>query len=215
MFNEENMLYTLAVVISIAAFYFMVIRPRIRPRPVERAYEPLDTQAPVANDKIIIASNISLDNLKEALIDYCSVVNSNGLVVVPLLIVSHDNRLTVTFPFDVDFLSFCEIINYIVYAPEVEGEPLAIGWATFGAEEELLPNEMADKNLMVFVPEEDENYQQLFMVSADNLGCHLHLIDPKKYTIYTDPEEPYVSAPLEVASMNTWQQERIDIVEIK
>ncbi len=178
--------------------------------------EPLDTTKLVTNDRLIAVSNITQEQLQKALTDFCEARNEEAITVVTELVVSQDGRLAVVFPYDIQFSVFCEVLNYLVYPIGIEGlEPIAIGWGTYPAEEEILPKEMFAKPMMMFVPEEEQNYMQFFMVNEDNLGCHLQLFDPTGYKVHKDPEEEYMAPPFDATNVASWAKERIEIVGLK
>lgn len=211
--TEIKFIYTLASAIGIGAIYFLLIRPYIaRKKPVPYS-TPLNTATPVPNDKLIVVSDISQADLKEALSDFCSLYNGDAVVVYPVLALTNDGRLAVVFPYDIDFEPFCNMVNYLVYPPEVTTTPTAIGWGTFASEEDILPKEIYGKKAMVFVPEEDENHVQLFIVTNENTGCHIQMFDPKGYKTYTEVEEPYTLPPFDVANLAHWAHELVPIVE--
>lgn len=175
--------------------------------------EPLETSHPVPNDKLIVVSNLTQEQLHQALTDFAEARNEEAITVWPEMVVAQDDRLAVVFPYDIQFSVFCEVLNYLVYPVGMEGtEPVAIGWATYPAGEEILPKEMGDKPMMMFVPEEEQNYMQFFMVNSDNVGCHLQLFDPLGYKVHQNPEEPYMAPPLGAMQVDGWAKERVAIV---
>lgn len=175
--------------------------------------EPLDTTQLLPNDKLIVVSNLTREQLQQALTDFSEARNEEAITVAPEMIVAQDDRLAVVFPYDIQFSVFCEVLNYLVYPIGMEGaEPVAIGWATYPAGEEILPKEMGDKPMMMFVPEEEQNYMQFFMVNGDNVGCHLQLFDPLGYKVHQNPEEPYMAPPLDARQVDSWAKERVVVV---
>lgn len=206
------MYYVFVGSLGLAAIYVFLIRPRISPQKQEPYKEPLDTSTEVPNDKQIVVSNITQAELREALADFSELYNNEYMVVYPRLVVANDGRLVVTFPFDIDFDPFCSVINYLAYTPEVDTEPLALGWGTFGKQDEVLPQELLNKPAMVFVPEEDENHMQVFVIAADGIGYHIPLMDPKKYKAHPEPEEQYIAPPFDLALASGWERERFEVV---
>ncbi|CAN5419801.1 hypothetical protein BH09BAC1_BH09BAC1_00550 [soil metagenome] len=216
MFNGKNMYFVYISVLAIAAIYLLFIRPRLsrKKKPPVPYTNPLDTTAAVPNDKFIVVSSISQTDLQEALMDFCSLYNGDQLVIFPRLIITNDERKVVVFPYDIDFDPFCSLVNYLVYPPEVLTEPVAIGWGTFTVQDEILPKEILDKPVMVFVPEEEENHVQLFIVSNENIGYHLQLMDPKNYKTHQEPEEKYMAPPLNLALISTWAMEYVEVIVV-
>jgi hypothetical protein len=216
---DVNMIYGGLLVIFTVAFLYRYRRNQLRNRHVrERSavqLEPLDTNHVVANDKLIIVSSITREQLQHVLIAFCEARNDQAITVWPEMAVAQDNRLAIVFPYDIAYEVFCELLNYIVYPLDLAAEPIAIGWATYPTDEDTLPKEMFDTPMMIFVPEEDQNYSQFFMVNSSGIGCHQQLLDPTGYKVHPKPEEPYMQPPFDSTDVDGWVKERVFIVDGK
>lgn len=214
---DVNMIYGLLFVVFAAAFAYRYRRNQIRNRQARALsamkLEPLDTTQPVENDRLIVVSNITEEQLLAALKNFCDARNDEAITVWPVMVIANDGRLAVVFPYGISFEVFCELLNYLVYPTEIVAEPIAIGWATYPTDEEMLPKEMFDTPMMIFVPEEDKNYSQFFMVNSAGIGCHLQLLDPTGYKVHQKPEEPYMLPPLDATDVDSWARERVEIID--
>jgi hypothetical protein len=209
--HEQTIIYAL---LALAAIYFIFIRPiLLKKKKTETFFPALDTAHQVPNDKLILVSNIAPQQLQEVLQQLCGEYNSNATIIYPQLVITHDERLVVRFPYNVPFELFCNLLNNMVYPGEENLEPIAIGWGTFTGGEDIVPKEMAGQKLMVFVPEEDENHIQFFMVTEQNLGCHLQMVDPKGYKLHPEPEEKYMAPPFDWARVDEWARDQVEVVE--
>jgi hypothetical protein len=216
---DVNLIYGGLLVMFTIAFVYRYRRNQVRNRHVrERSQmqlEPLDTTRKVENDKLIVVSNITQKQLQSVLITFCEARNDEAITVWPEMVIAQDNRLAVVFPYDVTFEVFCELLNYLVYPINISAEPIAIGWATYPTDEDALPKEMFDTPMMIFVPEENQNYSQFFMVNSNGIGCHQQLLDPTGYKVHPKPEEPYMQPPFDATDVDGWAKEQIEIVNVK
>lgn len=214
---DVQLIYAALLVLFTVGFLYRYRKNQVRNKQYREQGKlqvaPIDTSKPIPNDKLIVVSSLAQGQLLQALTDFCEARNEEVVTVVTELVVTHDGRLAVVFPYDIQFSVFCEVLNYLVYPIGMEGlEPIAIGWATYPAEEEILPKEMFAKPMMMFVPEEEQNYMQFFMVNSDNLGCHLQLFDPNGYKVHQNPEEQYMAPPFDASNVDAWAKERVEIV---
>jgi hypothetical protein len=213
---DVNMIYGLLLIIFTVAFVYRYRRNQVRNRHVRELssmkLEPLDTEHKVINDKLIVVSSITEHQLQDVLTSFCEARNDEAITVWPEMVVAQDNRLAVVFPYDIAYEVFCELLNYIVYPLDLAAEPIAIGWATYPTDEAALPKEMFDTPMMIFVPEEDQNYSQFFMINSSGIGCHQQLLDPTGYKVHQKPEEPYMYPPFDAVNVADWANRRIEIV---
>ncbi len=169
----------------------------------------------VPNNKIIVVANVSAHSLKEILVDFCDLYNQEGVVLTTDLIITTDDRLVVVFPYDISFELFCFAVNYFKYPEESNESPVAIGWASFSASEYVVPQAFNGKDLMVFVPDDDEEHDSVSLVTPENEAYSLsfQFIDSKKN--FYKAKELYIEPPFDTTKVDTWAKERIEIVSFK
>ena len=67
----------------------------------------------IKNDKIALIENVKLEDFKNALQKFCNNYNQENLRALPLLTILAENKFVVTFPYDIDFETYCYFVNYI------------------------------------------------------------------------------------------------------
>lgn len=126
-----------------------------------------------ANDKIILIKNLKLDYLKQAINQLCNMSNQNQYIVLPRLTVL-DNQYVITFPYDIDFDQFCYFVNYMKYAHELslkpDYKPEIKAWCTTKPDYAWMTDEIANKPVMIYIPDWDEDYDNVYLTTQDNLG---------------------------------------------
>lgn len=203
--------FRLVGMLMILALGVWLVYKNSRTKSINVERPTLDMSVAVPNDKIVLVSNISKEQLQDTLADFCALYNREGIVVAPEIALSNDDRLAVVFPYDVAFDIFCYSINYLSYPPEVDGaEPIVIGWGTFATTETLQP-ELAGKKLMVFIPEEDEAQDHVSIVTEHNVAHAMNLSYLDKLQTFEEAEESYMPQPLNPGQTALWQRERITV----
>lgn len=126
-----------------------------------------------ANDKIILIKNLKLDYLKQAINQLCNMSNQNQYIALPRLTVL-DNEYVITFPYDIDFDQFCYFVNYLKYAHELslkpDYKPEIKAWCTTKPDYAWMTDEIANKLVMIYIPDWDKDYDNVYLTTQDNLG---------------------------------------------
>jgi hypothetical protein len=126
-----------------------------------------------ANDKIILIKNLKLDYLKQAINQLCNMSNQNQYIALPRLTVL-DNEYVITFPYDIDFDQFCYFVNYLKYAHELslkpDYKPEIKAWCTTKPDYAWMTDEIANKTVMIYIPDWDKDYDNVYLTTQDNLG---------------------------------------------
>ena len=125
------------------------------------------------NDKIILIKNLKLDYLKQAINQLCNMSNQNQYLALPRLTIL-DNEFVITFPYDIDFDQFCYFVNYMKYAHELslkpDYKPEIKAWCTTKPDYARMTNEIANKTVMIYIPDWDKDYDNVYLTTQDNLG---------------------------------------------
>ena len=59
------------------------------------------------NDKVVLIENVKLEDLKNALQQFCNNYNQEKSRALPLLTILSENKFVITFPYDTDFTTYC------------------------------------------------------------------------------------------------------------
>jgi hypothetical protein len=128
---------------------------------------------PVDNNKIIIVKNLKLDYLKQAIEQLCNMSNKERYNALPRLTIL-DNQFVITFPYDIEFDQFCYFVNYLKYAHDLslkpDYKPEIKAWCTTKTGFAWMTDEIVNKNIMIYIPDWDKDYDNVYLTTQDNLG---------------------------------------------
>jgi hypothetical protein len=170
----------------------------------------LDKPTTKANDKIILIKNLKLDYLKQAIKQFCNMSNKNQYKALPRLI-TLDSKFVITFPYDIDFDQFCYFINYIKYANELslmpDYKPEIKAWCTTKSDYTWITNETANKTVMIYIPDWDKDYDNVYLTTQDNIGFKMGFAIGEEHKKLDNPVLQFAKMPEE---LNLDNKEMID-----
>lgn len=164
----------------------------------------------IANDKIILIKNLKLDYLKQAITQYCNLSNQNQYITLPRLTVL-DNQYVITFPYDIDFDQFCYFVNYLKYAHELcskpDYKPNIKAWCTTKSGYTWMTDEIVNKVVMIYIPDWDEDYDNVYLTTQDNLGFKMGFALGEEHQKMDKPVMQFENMPKD---LNLENKETID-----
>lgn len=156
---------------------------------------------PVENDKIIVVSNLKFKYLKKVIEQFCNICNQQTFSVLPRVFIL-DKQYAITFPYNIDFDKFCYFINYFENAHEVgllpEYKPEVKGWCTTKTEDKWITSDTADKKVMIYIPEWDEEYDNVFLTTQDNLCVKFVFALRGIHQKMENPALPFIENPIDL-----------------
>ncbi len=127
----------------------------------------------IENDKIIIIKNIRIKILKKIITQFCNGYNQNNWKILPKLTIEKF-QFAITFPYDVEFDTFCYFINYLKYPSNIEDpnsyKPDIKAWCKTKSNDKWMTPEISNKKIIVFIPDWDEEYDNVYLTTQDNIG---------------------------------------------
>lgn len=130
-------------------------------------------KTPIENDRIIIIKDVNYEDIKKAVLQFCNIYNKEKYSVIVQLTQISKNEIVLTFPYDIDFATYCFLINYLYYPNEIFYKANIKGWATTRSTDEFISKENADKLVMLYIPTDDKEYDNVYMTTEDNKGYKL------------------------------------------
>ncbi|MBO9595169.1 MAG: hypothetical protein J7599_19855 [Niabella sp.] len=155
--------------------------------------DPPDRMLPehkIANDKLIVAEGMNESNLKKMLQDFCGWYNPEMLQIVPMVTKMTDLQFVITFPYDVPFEIFCFLVNYLDYPKGYNKRFNVAGWATARSADMWVTDDLAGKQVLLFVSDFDTEYDNVFMTTADQIGYKLDF-GGRRAQLLEHPVKPY------------------------
>lgn len=144
------------------------------------------------NDKIVLIENIKLDDLKSAIQKFCNNYNQKELRVLPLLTVLSENKFVVTFPYDTDFVAYCYFVNYMYYPNDIFYRPTIKAWTSTKQLDNWMTNEIVNKKVMLFIPSDDEDYDNVYLTTSENIGYKMGFALGEEKQKLSSPRQTYV-----------------------
>ena len=193
------------IVVFIAAliFFFIKLRKQV-PKPDTDSTRPPQHSLPKTlkeNDKLVYITGVTYSDLKAAISGFCNMYNNERFVALPRLFRLSESRFAITFPYDVDFATYCYFINYMYYPMEVTWNAVITGWATMKSTDEWVTEKGMNKMVMLFVPDDDTEHDNVYMTTSGNIGYKLGFSIGQEKKLLERPKKNFIPAPVEHAEL--------------
>jgi hypothetical protein len=146
----------------------------------------------IKNYKIVLIENVKLEDLKNALQKFCNNYNQENLRALPLLTVLEENKFVVTFPYNTDFETYCYFVNYIYYPNDIIYKPTIKAWTSTTQNDSWMTNEIVNKKVMLFIPNDDKDYDNVYLTTSDNIGYKMGFAMGEEKQKLNNPRQTYV-----------------------
>ena len=171
--NKTLLIIGIIIVVGFLIFKFGLKSSESDLKNIARPNDSNKPSVPVDNDKIVIVKNLKLDYLKQAIEQLCNMSNQDKYNVLPRLTIL-DKQFVITFPYNIEFDQFCYFVNYLKYAHDLslkpDYKPQVKAWCTTKPEFAWMTDEIANKNVMIYIPDWDKDYDNVYLSTQDNLG---------------------------------------------
>ncbi len=164
----------------------------------------------VANDKLIVAEGMHEALIKRIIRDFCGWHNREMLQVIPVMTRITDQQFAITFPYDVSFDIFCSFINYLNYPKGYNRRFYALGWTSTRLTDLWMTAESAGKQVLLFVPDADREYDHVFMTTVDQMGYQLGF-STEMALLLEHPARPYCTPPFTTGDLDLAGRETVAV----
>ncbi len=168
---------------------------------------PNDNQKPtklIENSKIILVKNVKLDYLKLAIEQFCNLYNKESYIATPRLYLL-DSEFAITFPYDIEFEQYCYFINYLENAHELsllpDYKPEVKAWYLTKNGDEWINGDLVDKNIMIYIPEWDEEHDNVYLTTEDGLGFKMGFALGEASQRLDAPVEKFAANPIDFGTI--------------
>ena len=155
----------------------------------------------IKNDKIVLIENVKLEDLKNALQKFCNNYNQENLRALPLLTIISEGKFVVTFPYDTDFETYCFFVNYMYYPNDIIYKPTIKAWTSTNQNDNWMTNEIVNKNVMIYIPSDDKDYDNVYLTTSDNIGYKMGFAMGEEKQKLNNPRQSYVE-PIKLEELN-------------
>jgi len=193
-------LLLIVIGLILAAIVFYVVRTKPRKSESEAgtdtARRPSSASPiqPKQNDKLVIVKGVSYSDLKRVLSSFCTTYNKDAFQAQLRVTKLSQEEFAITFPYDINFEIYCYLINYIEYPMEIEWSPEVVGWTTTKSSETWITEKSANKKVMLFIPVDDAEHDNVYMTTSDNLCYKLGFAMGEEKQLLDSLKKPYISS---------------------
>ena len=153
------------------------------------------------NDKLIVVSNATHDDIALALTKFCNTYNKESYAALPRLTEVHPGAFAVTFPYDIDFVTFCFAVNFLKYPVDIKWDAKVTAWTTANGGEDWIAGTNVGKRIMLFVPEDDKEYDNVFFTTDDDIGYKLDFAARKAKPPLSMPKKHFTESTVDLESV--------------
>jgi len=194
--------YLLAGLLILSALIRLRIQNLQPDTDASRPDESLFPKDKIANDKLVLVEGVSENDLSKILQMFCNSYNRKAFQALPRLIQLSDNQFAVTFPYDINFEIYCYFINYVNYPPGFDRHFKTVGWATTTPSDSWITEKSVNKNVMLYISDFDEEYDNVFLTTSDNVGYKLGFAIEEEMQLLDSPEKSYVRQPVNINELD-------------
>lgn len=209
--KQQYIIFGIIAIVSILVFFAWTKLKNFIPQPDNGTRRPSESLFPtnkLNNDKLIIVEDIKEDEIKKILQEFCNSYNKEKYEALPRLTKLTDTKFAVTFPFDISFEMYCFLINYLNYPMGFDRHFKTIGWTTTKATDTWTTTKTVNKNVMLFVSDNDTEYDNVFLTTSDNIGYKLGFAMSEEKQLLDRPDKSYNKQPIEINDLE--KKEHID-----
>lgn len=203
--KQQCLLYGLITIVAIVFFVWLRLKNQKTEADTDtkRPPENIFPTEEIANDKLVIVENVSENDIKKILQEFCNLYNKEMYQAIPSLIKLSDRKFAITFPYDINFDIYCYFINYVNYPMGFDKHFKTIGWATTKPTDTWITEKSVNKNVMLFVSDFDTEYDNVFLTTSDNIGYKLGFALGEEKQLLSSPEKSYVKPPININELDT------------
>ena len=186
---------------------FYILRTKLRnaePQPDTDITRPSEKVLPAQtkeNEKLVLIKGVSYSDLKKVLTGFCNMYNKESYQAQPRLTKLSEREFAITFPYDIDFEIYCYFINYVEYPMELKWSVNVAAWATTKSSDSWITDKSANKNVMLFIPSDDTEHDNVYMTTSDNIGYKLGFAMGEEKQLLSTVKMRYVSPDIQLSEL--------------
>lgn len=143
------------------------------------------------NDKLVIVDKISKSEMDSILTGFCNMYNKKSFQALPRLYMLSERQFAITFPYDIEFEIYCYFVNYVHSPMGFDKSFDVTAWETTGQAKGWITEKSANKKVMLFIPEDDTEHDNVFLTTDDNVGYKLGFAMGEEKQLLPAPKKIY------------------------
>jgi hypothetical protein len=171
-----------------------------KPKPDTDRTRPSDEHLPKQekqNEKLVIVENISRTEIDSILTGFCNMYNKESFQAQPRLYKLSERQFAITFPFDIEFEIYCYFVNYVHYPMGFDKSFDVTAWETTKQANGWITEKIANKKVMLFIPEDDNEHDNVFLTTSDNIGYKLGFAMGEEKQFLQTPKMKYLAPTID------------------
>lgn len=205
--KQQYLIYGFIAVVTIVLFAWIKLKNQ-KPQPDTDTRRPTENILPtnkIENDKLVIVEDVGENEINKIIQEFCNLYNKETYQAIPSLTKLSEKKFAVIFPYDINFEIYCYFINYVNYPMGFDRHFKTIGWATTKPTDNWITEKSVNKNVMLFVSDNDTEYDNVFLTTFDNIGYKLGFAMGEEKQLLNRPEKSYVKQPIDINEIETKQ----------
>ena len=197
---------TLLIIVIVIVVIVVVVKTRLSGNNIaSNNSRPVNTSPPIeeiANDKIIVVNNVNHEDIRKALTEFCNIYNKKEYAATPRLWQLSTDSFAVTFPYDIDFVTYCFAVNFLKYPMNIKWQAQVRAWATTKTGDEWITDKSVNKQVMLFLASDDKEYDNVLLTTQDNIGYKLGFAGGKETQLLNSPKESFIAPSVPAISLS-------------
>lgn len=198
------------LIIAIIAVIVIVIKACVSGNKLQNDPSRPNVEKPALkkpNDKIIVVNNAVHNDIKKALTEFCNIYNKNDYAALPRLWQLSANKFVITFPYDIDFQTYCFAVNFLNYPIDIKWNAKVYAWCTAHETDQWITEKSANKTIMLYLAVDDKEYDNVFLTTQDNIGYKLGFAMGHETQLLSIPKEMYTVSTVNAESLKDMKYE--------
>ncbi len=178
--------------------------PGTKPKPDTDTARPSDKHLPKQekqNEKLVLVDNISRTEIDSILTGFCNMYNKESFQAQPRLYKLSERQFAITFPFDIEFEIYCYFVNYVHYPMGFDKSFNVTAWETTKQANGWIAEKTANKKVMLFIPEDDKEHDNVFLTTDDNIGYKLGFAMGEEEQFLQTPKKKYLAPTIDIKTL--------------
>jgi hypothetical protein len=195
---------TILIIIGAAILIFIIkacMPAGQKQNPNSDTTRPLNENLPKQenqNAKLVIVDNVSKTEIDNILTGFCNMYNKESFQARPRLYKLSERQFAITFPFDIEFEIYCYFINYVRYPMGFDKSFSVTAWETTKQTKGWITEKTANKKVMLFIPEDDKEHDNVFLTTEDNIGYKLGFAMGEEKQLLQTPKKTYFAPTIDI-----------------
>lgn len=151
--------YLISIALFISCLYIDISVIDKKKKGKEESKQLLFPQQTIANNKLIFVKGLTGQEVERMVKDFCRMYNTSSYKAIVKIQMVEQSEYALTFPYDIDFNTFCFLVNYAVYPMDINKKPNVYGW---------IPKERDNMTeTMFYIPIDDSEHNNVYCTTTD------------------------------------------------